>query len=152
MIIDHFSRTSRLHPTPTRAVCYALLRGYAKWVLLGACNLMVCLIWGFRAVHQHLGHPDVAAQRDLAHGRLGVDRIWYTRSRAGYWRAVEAASPHDGAVCLHRCHRRMRAGWRDDDGRGRHRLGARALLRTRLLGPIFTICTALSWMGVGIHR
>ena len=39
-------------------------------------------------------------------------------------------------------HRRLRRG------------GVRDLFAhgTRLLGPIFTICTALSWMGVGIHR
>ena len=36
--------------------------------------------------------------------------------------------------------------------RSPHAPRAGTCLRTRLSGPIFTICTALSWVGVGIHR
>ena len=40
IVEDHSSRGSQLCATPTRAVCYTLLRGCACWMLIGACDPM----------------------------------------------------------------------------------------------------------------
>ena len=48
IILDRISRVSRRHPHPTRAVGRVLLGAQAYLVLIGACNPMICPIWGFR--------------------------------------------------------------------------------------------------------
>jgi len=41
IILDHLSRTSQLHPTPTRTACYALHSAHADRVLIGGWNPML---------------------------------------------------------------------------------------------------------------
>jgi len=44
---DQFWRISQLHPDPTRAVDRGLLGAQADLMPTGACNPMLCPIWGF---------------------------------------------------------------------------------------------------------
>jgi len=55
--LTHFLRSSQRYATPTRAVGGALLESHTCWVLIGACDPMLCPIhvfcsvpkkWGFR--------------------------------------------------------------------------------------------------------
>ena len=47
IILDHFSRTSQLHPHPTRTVCYTGPRACTDRVLTGAWHPTVCPTLGY---------------------------------------------------------------------------------------------------------
>ena len=69
IILDHFPRVFKLHPHPTRAVGRVLLGAQSYRVLVGACNPMLCQIWGFRP---RSGTWAAYLPQELA----GCGRIW----------------------------------------------------------------------------
>ena len=122
IIFDLFPRISQLHPTPQHVVGRVLLGAQAYPMLIGACNPMLCPIWGFRCMLQAQYFASGTISEDLF-SHYGLASEIYTHFTSPIRRYSD--------IVVHRL--------------------LTASIGTALSGSISTVLTGWSWICLGIH-